>query len=233
MQLIQDIFLASGFAYGLHPNVYAVKGDGALVLIDSGLDENDLAVIDRSLHAWGLEQLPITHVLITHAHFDHAGNALALRRRGAHIVAGPGDAEGIAQGDERTIPYAYGRKFPACPVDLQVKEGDVVHAAGLAFEVLHMPGHSGGSVFYRLVKDGRTVLFTGDTLHVGHNCESALLGWTGGIDYDRHAYLRSLARCATLGADVILAGHYQPCLSDGYKVLQKAYALALVELRRP
>jgi glyoxylase-like metal-dependent hydrolase (beta-lactamase superfamily II) len=233
MQLIQDIYLVSGFAYGLHPNVYAVKGDGAMVLIDTGLDGNDLSVIDETLHTWGLDQLPISHVLITHAHFDHTGNASILRRRGAQIVAGPGDAEGIEQGDDRTIPYAYGRKFPACPVDLRVKEGDLVHAAGLDFQVIHMPGHSGGSVFYRLVHQGRVVLFTGDTLHMGHNCETALLGWTGGIDYDRQAYLQSLSRCARLEADVILAGHYQPCLKDGYKVLQKAYALALVELRRP
>jgi glyoxylase-like metal-dependent hydrolase (beta-lactamase superfamily II) len=233
MQLIQDIYLVSGFAYGLHPNVYAVKGTDAVVLIDTGLDENDLSVIDENLHAWELDRLPISHVLLTHAHFDHAGNALALRWRGARIAAGPGDAEGIELGDDRTIPYAYGRKFPACPVDLCVKDGDVVQAAGLAFQVIHMPGHSSGSVFYHLMKQGRNVLFTGDVVHVGPNCESALLGWTGGVDYDRQAYLQSLTHCARLEADAILAGHYQPCLKDGYKVLQKAYARALQELRQP
>lgn len=233
MQLVPNVYLVSGFAYGLHPNVYAVQGKGAMVLIDTGLDEHDLAMIDENLHGWGLAQLPLSHILITHAHFDHCGNALVLRERGALTAAGPSDAEGIELGDDRTIPYAYGRKFPACAIDIRVKDGDVIRAAGLDFEVIHVPGHSAGCVFYRLVMDGRTLLFTGDVVRVGANCESAKLGWSGGVDYDRDAYMQSLKRIRKLDADVILAGHFQPCLKDGFKVLQNAYMRALLDWRQP
>jgi glyoxylase-like metal-dependent hydrolase (beta-lactamase superfamily II) len=233
MQLLRNVYLVSGFAYGLHPNAYLVKGQNANVMIDTGLDENDLAVIDATMRDWGLDQAPVSHLLITHAHFDHCGNAHALRQRGAVTVAGPSDAEGIERGDDRTIPYAYGRKFPACPVDVKVKDGDTVEAAGLCFDVIHVPGHSSGCVFYRLVLDGRIILFTGDVVRVGTNCESAKLGWSGGVDYDRKAYMQSLQRIAKLEADVILAGHFQPCLRDGYKVLQNAYMRALLDWRQP
>ena len=233
MQLVKDIYLVSGFAYGLHPNVYAVKGENAVVLIDTGLDENDLSVVDANLRYWGLAQYPLSHVLMTHAHFDHSGNAHLLRQRGAMTVAGPGDAEGIELGDDRTIPYAFGRKFPSCPIDVKVKDGDHVYAAGLDFSVIHVPGHSPGCVFYRLVMDGHIILFTGDVVRVGSNCESAKLGWSGGVDYDREAYMQTLARISKLEADVILAGHFQPCLKDGYKVLQNAYMRALLDWRQP
>lgn len=231
MQILKDIFLTSGLPYGFHPNAYAVKGPHGVVLIDSGLDERDLAVIDSNLRYWGLSQLPVTHLLLTHAHFDHTGNAQELRSRGVLTVAGPGDADGIEQGDARTISYAYGRKFPACKIDLRVKDGDVIDAAGLTFDVIHVPGHSSGCVFYRLVSDGRIILFTGDVVHVGETSDTARLGWNGAVDYNRAAYLASLQRISMLEADVILAGHYQPCLQNGFKVLQNAYMRGLTELR--
>ena len=231
MQILKDIYLVSGLPYGFHPNAYAVKGRDAVVLIDCGLDERDLAAIDTNLQYWGLADLPISHLLITHAHFDHTGNAFTLRKRGLLTVAGPGDAEGIARGDDRTIRYAYGQSFPACDIDITVQDGDVLNAAGLAFDVIHVPGHSSGCVLYRLVLDKRVILFTGDVVHVGEKSDMARLGWNGAVDYDRAAYLHSLQRMAQLHADVILAGHYQPCLQDGYKVLQNAYMRGLMELR--
>lgn len=233
MQIIKDVYLVSGFAYGVHANVYAVKGEGGVVLVDTGTDAGELEVIDENLSYWGLTQHPLTHALITHAHFDHSGNAHILRKRGAAIAAGPGDAEGIELGDSRTIDYAFGRPFPACPVDIKVKDGDVVKAAGLEFAVFHVPGHSSGCVFYQLVKDNKTILFTGDVIRVDSNCSGAKLGWSGGEDYNLDVYLASLKRASKMKADIILAGHFQPCLKNGTKILQNAYMRALLDWRQP
>jgi glyoxylase-like metal-dependent hydrolase (beta-lactamase superfamily II) len=233
MELLRDIYLVSGFAFGVHPNVYAVKGPDGVVQIDTGLDETEQAIIDRNLAYWSLADKPPTHALITHAHFDHCGNAHILRKRGVKIVAGAEDAEGIEMGDKRTIGYAYGKKFPVCPVDQKVRDGDVIGAGGLRFEVIHVPGHSKGCVFYRLRHQGRIILFTGDVVRVGTNCQFGKLGWTGGVDFDRAVYLKTLERIADLEADVILAGHFQPCLSDGWKILQDTYKVALLDWRPP
>jgi glyoxylase-like metal-dependent hydrolase (beta-lactamase superfamily II) len=233
MQILRDVYLVSGFAFGVNPNVYAIRGPQGVVLIDTGLDENELAIVDRNLSYWKLTSLPLMYVLLTHGHFDHSGNAHILRQRGARIVAGKGDAEGIEAGDNRTVGYGFGKRFVLCTVDIKVGEGDVVSVAGLQFEVIGVPGHSRGCVFYRLRVEDKVVLFTGDVVRVGTNCESGKLGWSGGVDYDREAYLDSLARIAEMDCDVILAGHFQPCLCDGWKILPDTYKVALLDWRPP
>jgi glyoxylase-like metal-dependent hydrolase (beta-lactamase superfamily II) len=233
MQLLRDIYQVSGFPFAVHPNVYALKGPKGVVQIDTGLDETEQAVVDRNFAYWKLDDLPLTDVLITHCHFDHCGNAHILRKRGARIVASVEDAEGIETGDKRTIGYAYGKRFPACPVDLKVRDGEVVSAGGLQFDVIHVPGHSRGCVFYRIRSEGKVILFTGDVVRVGTNCQFGKLGWSGGVDYDRAEYFRTLERILDLEADVILAGHFQPCMSDGWKILQDAYKVALLDWRPP
>lgn len=114
-----------------------------------------------------------------------------------------------------------------------MKEGDVVSAADLNFEVVHVPGHSKGCVFYRLRHGGKIILFTGDVVRVGTNCQFGKLGWSGGVDYDRSSYFKSLERIADLECDVILAGHFQPRLFEGWKVLKSTYKVALLDWRPP
>lgn len=233
MQVFRNIYQVSGSPYGVHPNVYIVKGHNAVVMIDTGLDESELTVVLENMKFWGLSEYPVTHVLITHSHFDHSGNAHIWSKRGSKIAAGPSDAEGIELGDDRTIGYAYAKKFTACPVDIKVKDGDTVETAGLKFDVIHVPGHSSGCVFYRLISDDKVILFTGDVIRVGTNCEFAKLGWSGGIDYDQKVYFESLKKVKDLECDIILAGHFQPCLKDGFKILQNAYMKALLDWRQP
>jgi len=233
MQIIKDVFLVSGFPYARHPNVYAVKGRDGLILVDTGLDEGDLEIINENIEYWGLSDYPISHVLITHEHFDHCGNAHIFKKKGARIVAGLEDAEAIETGDDRTIGYAFHKEFIPCKVDIKVVDGDIIDAAGLMFGVIHVPGHTPGSVFYKLELDGKTIFFTGDAIRVGTNCESAFTGWSGGIDYDMNRYFESIRKVAKLKPNIILAGHWQPCLKDGWKILQKVYTKVLLDWRQP
>lgn len=240
MQIIKDIFLVGGFPYPYTrtiggfklKNIYAVKGTNALVLVDTGEDEVQLKIAFENIEYWGLSHLPISHVLITHSHYPSAANAHLLRNAGAKIVAGPSDAEGIETGDERTISYAYThkKKFMPCLVDLKVRDGDVVHAAGLDFEVIHVPGHSTGSVIYKLVTEGRTVLFTGDTVKVADYCSGARLGWTGGADYDQMKYIESIKRISKMDGDILLPADRQPCMREGWQLLENAYMAVKMKL---
>jgi hypothetical protein len=68
---------------------------------------------------------------------------------------------------------------------------------------------------------------------VANNCSGAKLGWSGGEDYNLDIYLASLKRASKLKADIILAGHFQPCLKNGTKILQNAYMRALLDWRQP
>jgi hypothetical protein len=49
----------------------------------------------------------------------------------------------------------------------------------------------------------------------------------------KDVYLAPLERILHMKADVILAGHFQPCLKNGTKILQNAYTRALLDFRQP
>jgi glyoxylase-like metal-dependent hydrolase (beta-lactamase superfamily II) len=204
-------------------------------MTDSGGDEEEIRIIDQGLAYWGLSELPITHVLICHAHAYHMGNARVFRKRGAAIVAGAGDAEAIETGNVKVVdsgPFKT-KRFVPCAVDLRVRDGDLVEAAGLRFEVISVPGHTAGSTFYKLVMDGKTVLFTGDAVTVADECKSSVLGWPGSADYDRAAYFESIKKVSKMHADVILPSEYEICLRDGSRILQDSYRRALLDWRQP
>jgi len=235
MEIVRNVYRVAGPPYGTHQNVYLIKGKDALVMVDTGIDAEELAVIDENIVYWGLKDYPISHVLITHSHYDHCANAHILRKRGAKIVAGPSDAEGMELGDDRTASYAFThkKKFVPCPVDLKVKDGDIINAAGLKIKVIHVPGYTRGSVFYKFVTEGKIILFTGDVIKVNferHNFRlGAKLGWSGGMDYDRDLYFETIKKISSMKADFLLPGHLEPCMREGWQILRDAYTVARYE----
>ncbi|MEA2721967.1 MAG: hydroxyacylglutathione hydrolase, partial [Candidatus Eremiobacteraeota bacterium] len=52
-------------------------------------------------------------------------------------------------------------------LDGDLTDGDVLRAGALALRCIHTPGHTPGSTSFALESDGRTTLFTGDTLFRG------------------------------------------------------------------
>jgi len=241
MRILKDIYQFSGESYGYIPsgpigdNVFVIKGKDALVMIDSGGEEEEVKIIDDGLKYWGLSNYPISHVLICHGHAWHMGNAHIFRKRGAKIVAGLDDAEAIEIGDYRVhdSPPFKTKPYIPCIVDMKVKDGDIIEAAGLEFEVIALPGHTPGSVCYKLFMDGKTIFFSGDAVTVGPECKFSVLGWSGSAGYDREKYFESIKKISKMHTDIILPSEYQLCLKDGWKILQDSYLRALLEWRQP
>ncbi|MBM3944690.1 MAG: MBL fold metallo-hydrolase [SAR202 cluster bacterium] len=230
MQILPDIYLLSGHAFGFHPNFYLVHSDRGNVVIDSGIRPSELEWADQHLKTWGISIDKVDALLITHSHYDHIGNAAELRKRGAKVHAGPSDAEGIELGDNRTIPYVEG-PVPPCKVDRVLQDGDIIEAAGFRFEAIHVPGHTTGCIVYQLKHGGRTVWFTGDVLMAPYEDYEPQLGWKGSEDFDKPTYIKSLRRLASMKPDCVLAGHFIPYLRDGWKLVGRAYMKALLEWR--
>jgi glyoxylase-like metal-dependent hydrolase (beta-lactamase superfamily II) len=117
---------------------------GEQVLIDAA------AQPDRLLDLIGPDG--VSQVVTTHAHPDHWGALEAvLAATGAASVAHAVDAENIA-----------------CRVDRTVVDGDVVRVGDCDLHVIHLVGHTPGSI--ALVYDdpqGEPHLFTGDCLFPG------------------------------------------------------------------
>ena len=79
-----------------------------------------------------------------------------------------------------------------------IVEGDIVDLGDHAFEVLHLPGHSPGSIALWEASSG--TLFSGDAIYDG-----ALLDQIPGSDIP--AYVRSMERLRDLSARIVHAGH--------------------------
>src|ERR1700712_4789403 len=98
----------------------------------------------------------ISRVITTHQHWDHH-RALAdvVAATGAVVVAGADDAAAIT---EQT----------SVPVDDAVQDGDTVELGDVRLDVIHLVGHTPGSI--ALLYDdpqGTPHLFTGDSLFPG------------------------------------------------------------------
>ena len=130
----------------------------------------------------------LTHILLTHGHYDHVGAVEELQRKtGAKVWLAPQDACG-------------GELFPFTTPDNAYADGEEIRVdTDLAFRVIATPGHSAGSVC--LLCGG--LLFSGDTLFAGDVGRTDLPG--GSWDTLRKS-LKKL--CAAVTENVqVLPGH--------------------------
>ncbi|MCU4179442.1 MBL fold metallo-hydrolase [Bosea sp. BH3] len=203
-------------------NCFLLLGSERDLLIDTGMGVAPLRPIVASLSSRPLS------VFTTHAHADHIGGhpefadldifvhpleADELRRPGVRGLRFPKRApeqiESLRRaGIELTefmvdaVPYpdydieGYGRD-PVEPTRL-VDEGDVVDLGDRRLEVLHVPGHSPGSI--ALWEEATGSLFTGDALYDGVIVDT-------GPGASISAYLPTMERLKRLPVTEVFGGH--------------------------
>lgn len=234
MKLSKSVYLVSGGYYGYLGNVYALRGERSVALIDCGqavASEN----IERSLRYWGMGDMPITHVFITHGHHDHAGGAAYFQKKGAKIYCSALDAAEMKRGGMlgTDTPWGEGFEFPVCIPDVEFNGGDVLNFENFGLKVFAAPGHSAGSVFFQLQDGERDILFTGDSFSCdGELGDLIILGWKGSMDYSAEDFRKTLDMAfRNFSPDFILGGHGIPCVRDGKRVIRNAYRKYLLEYR--
>lgn len=141
----------------MEANAYIVYKEGSdkAFVVDPG---GDLELILAQLDENGIED--VTHILLTHGHFDHIGAVAELRRAtGAKVCIHEKDARMLKNSKDSLAAMA-GVRIQPCEADVVLRGGENIQAAGFDVHVLHTPGHSGGSVCY--ITEG--AMFSGDTL---------------------------------------------------------------------
>ncbi len=144
----------------------------------------------------------IRQVVLTHAHWDHIVDAAALR----HATEAPLLAHALA--DDRlanprsevfALPFAI---EPTTP-DRHLADGDSVTVGGLAFAVLHLPGHDPAHI--ALYAEADALLLGGDVLFPGGHGRTDVPG------ADQATMNRTLRRLLDLPDEVtVYPGHGQP-----------------------
>lgn len=234
MQILPGVYLVNGSPYGRHQNSHLIHRDGATILIDSGdlEDAETLPEVERNTLRWGFRLSDVSHVLITHAHFDHASHAAELQRRGMQVVTSTETAEAMAAGDERCIGYAVQRVFEPCQADIVLRDGQELAVGELRVQCLAAPGHAEGLAIYEITLGGERVWFVGDLLVAMHAHRSVELPWTGGPDFNRAKYIQSMARLLQMPpCDHLLPGHGPAAIGCGRRLLEMAYTEALLKWR--
>ena len=113
---------------------------GEAIVIDPG---DEIGRIQRRLVELGLK---LKQILVTHAHIDHVGGALKLKRlTGAPILFNQNDLPKIEIMEEQAGWLGIAMPETA-PPDESLAEGEIVGLASLPAQVIHTPGHTQGSV---------------------------------------------------------------------------------------
>lgn len=129
------------------------------VVVDPG---GDLPRIREAIAEMDVKPVKI---LLTHGHIDHAGGAQPLADDLGIEIEGPHEADKFLLDGLAAQGRAYGFEAANCTPTRWVSEGDTIDIAGHAFEALHCPGHSPGSIVY--VNRANKFILMGDVLFRG------------------------------------------------------------------
>jgi len=209
----------------LGANCYLIDVECGYVLIDTGFPSKR-DKLDAKLAAAGCGPGELRLIALTHGDLDHAGNCAHLRRTHHAPVAIHGrDAEMVRSGDMRvgrkdrpdrhapmfrfmvwttgllTKITGTGADFEVFEPDLLLEHGQDLSAYGLDARVVHLPGHSSGSIGI-LTGDGD--LFCGDLLV---NVTRPSLHFY--IDDLTRAH-ESMRKLSSLGVETVHPGHGKP-----------------------
>jgi glyoxylase-like metal-dependent hydrolase (beta-lactamase superfamily II) len=199
-------------------NSHLLPAAGGFVLVDTGKPEKR-AELEIRLRAAGCTPGDLRLIVLTHGDYDHAGNAAYLRRvYDAPVAMHAADAPRVETGDwslgMKPKPDKFPLLFRALAVflrpgafdtfapDVLLEDGQDLRRYGLAATILHLPGHTAGSI---------GVLTGGGDLLCGDLLDSMLGG--PGLEFfidDLTAAQASLARLRRLDVAAVHPGHGKP-----------------------
>lgn len=199
-------------------NAYLIKAKEGFVLVDTGMSVHK-AKLEAALEAAPCRKGELKLLVITHADQDHAGNAAAIAAAfDVPLALHEGDRPALEKGE---APKRHGRTAltrvisslmslagksksgPRAKVDVELKDGQSLSAYGIDAKVLHLPGHTPGSIAL-LLGDGS--LIAGDIF--ANYKKPALSPFV----WDSERYAESLERAKGLVSSIstVYPGHGSP-----------------------
>ena len=209
IEVAPGVRVAQGFDFG---DIAFVSTDDGIVAIDAGTTEDNaraaLAALRRTTNA------PITHVIVTHAHWDHVGGLRALVGPGTRVIAQAAFADELRLVNETGVPFRYffgtagsARRYDVAP-DQLVREPQTLTIGGTKFG-LHpvRGGETADALLVHLPDKG--VLFVGDVF-------MPYLGAPFVAEGSAEGLFEAMATIRSLQPRVLVHGH--PPLTDNFTI---------------
>ncbi len=204
-------------------NFFLVDTGQDLTLIDAG-NKDKIDNIRGKFAQAGCRLEDLKRIVLTHCHVDHVGSLAALKQAtGAEVLAHEAEVPFIT--GARRLPQPWGKaawflhifteplfRPEPCQVDRPLKDGEVIEGTGL--KVIHMPGHSPGSIC--LYHPAERVLFSGDASVNLFNRVGPVPPFCTNVRQAR----RSLSRLTELDVETIYFAHGDPISKGANELLR-------------
>lgn len=228
MKVRANLAVVGSGQYGLSSpfdcSIWAIRGSSGVVLIDAGCGAATQKILSNVREDFAA---PVTGVIATHSHADHARGLRSLRDMTDCVVYVPDCSRtAIETGDEEATGLraaraagVYPADFPPLPsaVDGTLSDGVEISVCGLQFLPLHVRGHSRDHFCLLHVADGETWLFSGDAVFYG-----GVLGLINADGSDMAGYRSDFHKLAKCEIDGLFPGHGMFTRENGSRHIRAA-----------
>jgi glyoxylase-like metal-dependent hydrolase (beta-lactamase superfamily II) len=201
--------------------IYLIRGEEN-ILIDTGINQSPEKDIFPILKMNGLNLSDIDLILNTHDHPDHTGGNITIKAESGAPICIHKDEVPFWNDHERCFDLysapvikAMGGNLqeakkvflemagPGGVADYSFEDGDMIDGGlGVKLRVIHLPGHTPGSVGYFWEEEG--ILFSGDSVSGLHDAGA---GGKLPVIFDLLAYQKSLQRLNEMPIRFLLCAH--------------------------
>ena len=213
-------------------NSYLIKTETGYILIDTGFPR-DRADLEKEIQKAGCRPGNLNLIVMTHGDGDHSGNGAYLREKYGAKIAIHSDESGVVEHGDTTLsrtrqsfsrrvfnrivlsllsPLMRSGKFEQFSPDFTIGEGYDFSGFGFNAKVLHIPGHSKGSIGILTINGD---LFCGDLL-------VNMRGPSANSMADNKSELKnSLERLKNMRINMVYPGHGKPFSMASFKQLNQ------------
>lgn len=214
------VYVAQGYDFA--DVGFVVTGDG-VVAIDAASTPEHAAEALSELRK--VTELPVTHVILTHAHWDHVGGVEAFTAEGATVIAQANFPHELAHQNSGPPPLGYylpgghDNRIAHVAPDQLVDKREELTIGGVDFTLIPIPGgETDDGLIIHL--PGLDVVFTGDM-------SMPYLGSPTLAEGSAEGLFEAMRMVMDLRPRLIIHGH--PALSDNYTI--EAFPGLLAALR--
>ena len=152
------------YMFGINTYVVYDPEEKEAAIIDPGMSRKQ--EFDALENFIGREGLKVTHLINTHLHIDHAiADNWVKAKYGVPVEAHANDAMLGERIKQQAQMFGVQAEDVAVEIDRPLKEGDIIKIGSGELKVVHVPGHSPGSIC--LYDEADSFVIVGDALFQG------------------------------------------------------------------